>query len=60
MEEERENEVKVNDGSYGSPVSEQTSANVGAQELAFQENWKISIFQSSGLIAEGVAIFKSD
>jgi hypothetical protein len=27
MEEEKENEVKVNDGSYGSPVSEQTSAN---------------------------------
>lgn len=28
MEEKREKEVKVNDGSSGSPVSEETSANI--------------------------------
>jgi len=52
MEEKREKEVNVSDRSSGSPVSEETSANVEiAQELACSRELKNKHYSSSGLFA---------
>ena len=46
MVEKREKEIKANDGSSGSPVSEETSANVKKHmNQRVQWNWRISIIQ---------------